>query len=62
VTRYRTPRLSVLFPNIGEPTLDRFSGQRNVASRLDGLRTHDDGNIAVDANEFDLPLERGVIG
>jgi hypothetical protein len=29
---------------------------------LDGLRAHDDGEIAVDADEFDLPLERGVNG
>ena len=60
VARDRTPRIPVLLPDIREPSLDRLSGHGGIADRLDGLRAHDDGEIAVDAHEFDLPLERGV--
>jgi hypothetical protein len=62
VARDRTPRISVFLPDIREPSPDRLSGQAGIADRLDGLRAHDDGEIAVDADEFDLPLERGVNG
>ena len=62
VTRDSTPRFCVLLPDIREPSLHRLPGQRGVADRLDRLRPHDDGNIAVDADEFDLALELGVNG
>ena len=62
VARDHTPRIPVLLPDIREPSLDRLSGQGGIADRLDGLRAHDDGEIADDADEFDLPLERGVDG
>lgn len=62
VTCDRTPRFPVLLPDICEPSLDRLSGEEGFADRFDGLRAHNDGEIAVDADEFDLPLERGVKG
>jgi len=62
VARDRTPRIPVPLPDIREPSLDRFSGEWGIVNRLDSLRPHDDSEIAVDADEFDLPLERGVNG
>src|SRR4029453_19554855 len=62
VTRVETPRPRLPLPDMCEAPLDRLPSHephaRRVADGLHRFKTHDDGEVAVHTDEFDVPLER----
>ena len=60
MARDQAPGCRFLLPNMSEPALDPLPSHRSIARWLDGLSAHDDGDVAVDTDKFDLSFERGV--
>ena len=65
MTPIQTPRVRLLLPDIREPTPDHLAGHepgaRGVTDWHHSLKTHDEGEVAVNADEFDCSLERRKI-
>lgn len=61
MTGDQAPRVTIPLPEIGVPTMHRLPNTRRVAGWLHYLCTHNDGNITINANMFDNPVERGVM-